>query len=1340
MRTAFGLAFFLTLFPVRAQDPVEVKTNNGGTPTVRMSFTAGAGPTDIRIQNARLRLYSAAFLNVSGSTGTTAGDIWYTGTTLRYLNTLERVVVNTDEAQTLTNKTLSTSSVWNGGTIGIAYGGTNATSFTSNQFLWYDGTSLVASGYTNTNFLARNAADTSSAANAGGALLSITNTSTTDQSRGFLGAVSTAGAEGVFTGVRGESFRWDTSSSGAACTNYAVHGYAGGDPTAGSNTNIGVFGHAVGSASLAAVTCSGVYGYGAGTNGATNYGVEGAAIGNNGRAVYGRIQESGTGTYYGIYGLSSTSSTTTGTLYALYGTANASGAGNTATVYGLYATATGGGTNNYGVFATASGTGAYAGYFSGDVYITGTTTHVGTTNYQNNVTFDANVTLGNASSDTVTFNSLVNTAITPSSDNAYDLGTSGNRWRSGYYATSVTIGSNPSTTGSVRLSNAGWIAARNAANSGDVNLVRVNASNLVELGTSSLVFPTANAVTLTASAPSGVRTYTMSDVGANANFVMTEGTQTINGAKTLSANTTIGGYVYLSAAAGPSDGVYFSSTATTASRVGAFDAPNTGRIHLLSNNGGTNEGIYLGRYDGTTYANTPDIWLYGTNIRGNGSLISSMTWNGSTITVNYGGTGLTSVTAGRIPFGSTATALATSANLFWDDTNSRLGIGTSGPGTVLDVVGAGSDIRLGSSSDATHGVSVTPAPGGGERAYLYVTGGNDNHAGHLRLSNGNSDIMIADLLMRNAAGTTINYVTNSGNSYFNGGSVGINTSSPATRFHVRQTAVASSAETIARFTVSDNGGSYLDVRNHSATDAVFQPKLLGYAEGTLGPSLVLEADTNNDSGGTPMVIVNSKFGASAIGTRPLFSVRNNNGSDLFQVHNNGYVGIGMTSTPVYTMDIRGSWIRHLYPASGYGGYFCGDDAGSREYYFIGDYPSDGTLTLYAGGERISVNYSTGNVGIGNNSPSFRLDVSGTARATSDMRAPIFYDTNDTGYYTDPNSTSRVYKIGFAAQNTINSGLYVWDTGDTNHVIYSCAPGADGGARQSGYWDSGHRFRLRTYAIGQGFLFENSSNVNLLDIDSDGSGTWCAGEFRCATDLRVLGDDVYNYTSSGNTFTFHSGYDFIVRLDDDNNNALEWFRVFSTTTEDEILRLTSVGDLLIDGTLSQNAVDVAERFPTSHSLEAGDVVCVDTTASEHVIRCAHPKHATVVGIVSTDPALVLGDCARDEKGWKEFQAMAELEKKGADPAAVGAAREEYQKRLTSERSRRPAVALAGRVPCKVDATSAPIRRGDLLTSSDTPGHAKKLVGPGQVIGVALEDLPQGRGKIVVLVRNQYHPGN
>jgi hypothetical protein len=59
-----------------------------------------------------------------------------------------------------------------------------------------------------------------------------------------------------------------------------------------------------------------------------------------------------------------------------------------------------------------------------------------------------------------------------------------------------------------------------------------------------------------------------------------------------------------------------------------------------------------------------------------------------TLPVSNGGTGLTSLTAGYIPFGNGTSAFGNSSNLFWDATNSRLGIGTSSPASKLEVNGS----------------------------------------------------------------------------------------------------------------------------------------------------------------------------------------------------------------------------------------------------------------------------------------------------------------------------------------------------------------------------------------------------------------------------------------------------------------------------------------------------------------------------------------------------------------------------------------------------------------------------------------------------------------------------
>jgi len=68
-----------------------------------------------------------------------------------------------------------------------------------------------------------------------------------------------------------------------------------------------------------------------------------------------------------------------------------------------------------------------------------------------------------------------------------------------------------------------------------------------------------------------------------------------------------------------------------------------------------------------------------------------------------------------------------------------------------------------------------------------------------------------------------------------------------------------------------------------------------------------------------------------------------------------------------------------------------------------------------------------------------------------------------------------------------------------------------------------------------------------------------------------------------------------------------------------------------------------------------------------------------------------------------------------------------------------VALTGRVYAWADASKGPIQPGDLLTISNTPGHAMKVTdytkAQGTIIGKAMGYLEQGRGLILVLVALQ-----
>ena len=96
------------------------------------------------------------------------------------------------------------------------------------------------------------------------------------------------------------------------------------------------------------------------------------------------------------------------------------------------------------------------------------------------------------------------------------------------------------------------------------------------------------------------------------------------------------------------------------------------------------------------------------------------------LSVPYGGTGVTSMTVGYIPYGNGTGSLSSSSNLFWDGTNNRLGINISSPSYALDVTGtihssvsSGNNILL----DKVSGAAVTFNVNGNYGAFLGTQAG-----------------------------------------------------------------------------------------------------------------------------------------------------------------------------------------------------------------------------------------------------------------------------------------------------------------------------------------------------------------------------------------------------------------------------------------------------------------------------------------------------------------------------------------------------------------------------------------------------------------------------------------
>jgi hypothetical protein len=141
-------------------------------------------------------------------------------------------------------------------------------------------------------------------------------------------------------------------------------------------------------------------------------------------------------------------------------------------------------------------------------------------------------------------------------------------------------------------------------------------------------------------------------------------------------------------------------------------------------------------------------------------------------------------------------------------------------------------------------------------------------------------------------------------------------------------------------------------------------------------------------------------------------------------------------------------------------------------------------------------------------------------------------------------------------------------------------------------------------------------------------------------------------------------------------------------------------------LEITGADLAEKFPTTETLEPGTVVEIDPDNPGQLRKAQGAYNKRVAGVVAGANGLSKGIILGNLEGSENHTP----------------------------------VAMSGRVWVYADATHEAIEPGDLLTTSDMPGHAMKASDPtrahGAVIGKAMTRLEKGKtGMVLVLVNLQ-----
>jgi hypothetical protein len=394
-------------------------------------------------------------------------------------------------------------------------------------------------------------------------------------------------------------------------------------------------------------------------------------------------------------------------------------------------------------------------------------------------------------------------------------------------------------------------------------ITAINASN-ISSGT------IANART-TADSANGASTIVSRDAGGNfaantitANFSGNGATVTDINASNITSGTISNARTTASSANG-------ASTIVLRDTNGSFSA-NVVNADSFSGNGVSITAVNASNLTSGTVPTARVSGSY-TGITGVGT-VTAGTWQGNAVGVSYGGTGTsTQFTAGSVVFAGTSGVYSQdNSNLFWDDTNNNLGIGTNAPTST-----AGFVPRLQLTSSASTGLVITSTAS--TQQNLIGTNG--------------SGFFVESVGSATATDNNIIFRTNSTNSNYGGiermritsaGDVGIGTTAPRT-----QMMVLGSAQTTSAITDAGSQGGTLTLA--ATNNAVGGGGALLFSAlndiGTYVPQWAIKSLLFNGT--------NNGTGALAFSGRAAGS--DTNLTERMRLHSTGGVSIGNTTDP-----------------------------------------------------------------------------------------------------------------------------------------------------------------------------------------------------------------------------------------------------------------------------------------------------------------------------------------------------------------------------------------------------------------------------------------------------------
>ncbi|MDD2758612.1 MAG: tail fiber domain-containing protein, partial [Patescibacteria group bacterium] len=708
--------------------------------------------------------------------------------------------------------------------------------------------------------------------------------------------------------------------------------------------------------------------------------------------------------------------------------------------------------------------------------------------------------------------------------------------------------------------------------------------------------------------------------------------------------------------------------------------------------------------------NSADAGTAGYILSSNGSSLAP-TWI-STSTLGLTGSDLGGFTAGSVVFASSTGKLTqNNSNFFWDNTNNRLGIGTSTPSATFQIASNAETEFLAS----------------GDSNFNFYSEGSTM----LRVDSDGDGTEYFDF--SGGSGTSLMRILESGY-------VGIGTSTPAVKLVVM-------------------GGQSFFGTNANDLGLGTGPAFVSKASGSASGKEFLGAFYKNNTSKTGVVFSSSDSAAyiqSTWGTGAnvdlILGGINSSGvyQDTLTLTDTGYVGIG-TSTPAALL----SFPVGTAATSGinFGGdvnlYRTGTDALKTDDYFTVGGTFYGNLGAVISGGVLYADTGVGPSSAGVNSYGMYTayngandgskitvgNISGAGNRNLILTDQANYSTKHghTALSANPtlfihsaivSSTAQNYQWGSFAYNTttfqgfytqVGSGGLLWGNSTTNWMVLD----------SSGMLGVGTTTPAVAGLTVQGNIVDygaRGSNANdYVCIDTNGQlsskATACTGS--SARDLKnnirdledvsieaILALQPRLYTRISN------GAEEVGLIADEVSPLIPRMAAYDATGKlygveysqlpIYLLKVVKEQQKIIDGLKISS--DIAGNYPLDEQCaargdcpEVGDVVCVATSSfsATAVVKCTATSTDSILGVISAGTGLVLS---------------------GSN--ATGTVSSTVISTSTPVSSR--PLALAGRVPVKVSTANGVIKAGDYLTSSEVPGVAIKTKEPGRVVGMALQD--------------------